>query len=389
MAGTFRRSLRKGLHIGLYHLEKPADKLWGRVKRLIFTPRPPEIVAYRGYGNARELRVSGRVLERSDHRRPSETDTLLQNVGLMVRRFFSNEAAGVAVRGWYPCEERAQPKNTATAVSDTVSDEEGYFRLALEPECTLPSDDAWHEVHLTIPGQPKVVECPVLVPPVDTEFIVVSDVDDTILQTGATKWLKMVRVTLTRNAWTRLPFEGVAAFYRALQKGSTGTAHNPIFYVSSSPWNLYDFLTDFLNVHAIPLGPLFLRDLGIDRNKFISLGHHAHKLTQIERLIQFYTDLPVILIGDSGQDDPEIYRRLALQFPHRVRAVYIRDVLSGGRSEQLNTITAELAVHGVEMICVPDTTAAAEHALAKGFIRTEELPNIRAEKAKDAQAPPS
>lgn len=79
-----------------------------------------------------------------------------------------------------------------------------------------------------------------------------------------------------------LPFKGVSAFYQALQKGKEGTANNPIFYVSSSPWNLYDLLLHFCEVHDIPKGPFLLRDLGVSTGKFIKTRHIDYKVKKIE-----------------------------------------------------------------------------------------------------------
>ena len=62
----------------------------------------------------------------------------------------------------------------------------------------------------------------------------------------------------------RLPFPGVAAFLRALYAGAGGGERNPLFYVSSSPWNIYDLLSEFFSLNDIPIGPvLFLRDWGL------------------------------------------------------------------------------------------------------------------------------
>ena len=67
---------------------------------------------------------------------------------------------------------------------------------------------------------------------------VISDIDDTVLQSKATSYLQAARLLFLENARTRLPFAGVAAFYQAMQKG-LGNQFNPIFYVSSSPWNVF------------------------------------------------------------------------------------------------------------------------------------------------------
>jgi phosphatidate phosphatase APP1 len=181
----------------------------------------------------------------------------------------------------------------------------------------------------------------------------------------------------------RLPFAGVPAFYRALQKQQ----QNPIFYVSSSPWNLYDLLTDFLQINDIPAGPLFLRDYGFDEHIFATSDHHAHKLTQIRHLLDFYPDLSFILIGDSGQQDPEIYQTVVQEYPGRILGIYIRDVSQDERDAEVDLIVRAMSELGVPMVYVPDTVVAAEHAVQMGWIAAEEMPAIRADKLADESAP--
>jgi phosphatidate phosphatase APP1 len=86
-----------------------------------------------------------------------------------------------------------------------------------------------------------------------------SGIDDTVIRTDTTIMVRMFRATFLENARTRLPFPGVAALNRALQRGADGTTLNPLFYVSSSPWNMYDNLEEFLAIQHIPAGPLLLR----------------------------------------------------------------------------------------------------------------------------------
>src|SRR5690606_15740831 len=137
---------------------------------------------------------------------------------------------------------------------------------------------------------------------------------------------------------------------------------------------------------GIPPGPLFLRDFGLNRDYLLAAGHRRHKRAQIEKLLETYPDLPFILIGDSGQRDPEIYAQVVRDFPGRVAAVYIRDVgLEIGKVRTLEFARLS-AQHGVEMVLVADTEAAAIHAAEHGFIEEAALPDIRAEKAKDMEA---
>jgi phosphatidate phosphatase APP1 len=201
---------------------------------------------------------------------------------------------------------------------------------------------------------------------------VISDLDDTVLRSHATSLWQMAKLTLLHNAHTRLPFEGVAGFYQALQRGRDGEAYNPVFYVSNSPWNLYDLLEDFLDVHGIPRGPLLLRDWSLRTLK----AGEVHKLAAIQGLMDAYPRLQVVLVGDSGERDPEIYRQVALRHPGRVLAIYVRDV-APLRHGAVRAIAAELAGHGVELVFSPDTEAARRHALDRGLIVAAALPDNR------------
>jgi phosphatidate phosphatase APP1 len=211
------------------------------------------------------------------------------------------------------------------------------------------------------------------------DYGIISDVDDTILTTGAMRLWEMLKVTFTQNAHTRIPFAGVSEFYDALRKGKDEIPSNPIFYVSSSPWNIYDFIMGFLDAHRIPKGPLMLRDLGLSRDQFIAGSHEVHKLKQINHILDVFQDLSFILIGDSGQKDPQIYLEVVKSHPGRILAVYIRDV-SGANLSNLN---AEFIIQGVELILVKDTTAAAAHALSKGWILPSDTEKIKDQKVED------
>ena len=210
--------------------------------------------------------------------------------------------------------------------------------------------------------------------------------DDTILQTDATNLLTAARLTFLENARTRQPFEGVSAFYRALQSGPDGKKMNPIFYVSSSPWNLYDLLTEFMAHNDIPVGPLMLQDFGLEPDVIIHADHLEHKMAKIKRTLEFYDDLPFVLIGDSGQHDPEIYQEVVRTFPGRIKAIYIRDVSLDERDAQVKSIADQLK-GDVEMLLVPDSNAAAEHAASIGLIARETKPEVEEAVEEDKREP--
>jgi phosphatidate phosphatase APP1 len=317
-------------------IEERFDAFRFRLKRRFGLLDPFEILPYRGYGTTRELFLKGRVLEEAGISRPGRDDTVWKNIINMARRFASDEVAGARVRATF---EGLQVETTA--------DVEGFF-----------------DIRLRLPKQAA-------------HFGVISDLDDTVLRSNATSMLRMAWIVVRNNAHTRLPFEGVSAFYRALRLGADGRASNPIFYVSSSPWNIYDMLVDFLNVHGVPHGPLFLKDWSLS-----VLGKHRdYKIGVIRGLLSTYEDLPFVLIGDSGEEDPEIYLQVVREHQGRIKAIYIRDVTSVERDAEVRAMADEARMLGTEMLTVPDTTAAAEHAASMGLIAADSVSAVRSESA--------
>ena len=290
-------------------------------------------------------------------------DSVLDNLRNMARRFESDEVPGALVAA------RAALGGEAR----TRTDQEGYFEFALDLPGPLADPRVWEPVELELlePAAPARATGQVLVPR-DPQYAVISDLDDTVLHSRATSLWQMARLTLLHNAHTRLPFEGVAGFYQALQRGRDGEAYNPVFYVSNSPWNLYDLLEDFLDLQGIPRGPLLLRDWSLRTLK----AGEAHKLAAIQALLDAYPGLQVVLVGDSGERDPEIYRQVVVRHPGRVLAVYVRDV-APERHDAVKAIAAELAGHGVDLVFSPDTEAARRHALDRGLIVAAALPGDR------------
>jgi phosphatidate phosphatase APP1 len=343
---------------------------------------PLQIHSYRTYGTRSRVLVAGRVLEDEGITAGAVGDSHWRNLVGILKRIESDEVPGARVRVAIGGTER-----------ELVADNEGHFAAWIALAEPLPSDVAWHEAssELLHPPSPtgKVVRGAglILVPPASARFAVISDIDDTVVRTHATDLLRMARQIFLGNAHTRLPFPGVAAFYRELLRGTMGQESNPIFYVSSSPWNFYDILIEFLELQRIPLGPLLLRDWGVTRGT-LPIGHKTHKLNAIRSILETYPALPVILIGDSGQEDPEIYARVVRDFPRRVLAVYIRNVTSAPeRSRALWLLSEQVLASGSVLILADDTLAAARHAAEHGWIDPASLDAIAADKRQDETAP--
>jgi phosphatidate phosphatase APP1 len=358
---------RRALLAAANAVEQRFDRLRFAAKQRLGLLDPFEILPYRGHGTERELFLRGRVLEERGITRSGQHDTPWDNLRNMARRFASDEVPGARVRVAF-----------GDAWLETVADEEGFFEVNLELPEPLTGPTRWHPVKLELlhplsPGGNRVRSTGQVLVPTGADFGVVSDIDDTVVRSSATNVLKMAWIVLLNNAHTRLPFEGVNAFYEALRRGAEGRVHNPIFYVSSSPWNIYDVLEDFLNVHGVPPGPLFLKDW----SPSVLGKHKTHKLGIIRTLLRTYPELPFVLLGDSGEEDPEIYLQIVREHPGRIPAIYIRDVTTAARDDEVHAIASESRSLGTEMSLVADTAAAAEHAASVGLIEPGAVARIR------------
>lgn len=343
----------------------------------------PRIDAYRGYGCTDRAYLKGRVLRGNPVPRAEEGHGTLMNIASMIQRFESDEVPGARVRIHVPGEEIT-----------VTTDEEGYFEAWINPRPEFAANALWHTLQLELehPASDPTHRCDaqVLVPPPESAFGVISDLDDTVVKTGATSILRMARTTFLSNARTRVPFPGVAAFYRALQKGAGESPFNPIFYVSSSPWNLHDLLTEFLTIQKIPIGPLLLRDWGLNANETLATRHAGHKLAGIRRIMDLFPSLPFILIGDSGQEDPEIYHRVVHDYPDRILAVYIRNVKPHPtRVESIRKLGDEVQKAGSVLMLTDDTLAAARDAASKGWITEAALGEVAEGAVEEHQRTPS
>ena len=177
---------------------------------------------------------------------------------------------------------------------------------ALRLEAMLPAGDA------------RKFSAPVhLVPPRGVS--VVSDIDDTIKVSNVRQRRELLLNTFVRPF---KPVPGMGDTYRRWATNS-GTAFH---YVSASPWQLAPVLGEFLTRDGFPAGTLQLRTLRWRKELFGGYSPDLHKRTEIGRLLAMFPEREFVLVGDSGERDPEIYGTLAREHPGRIRAIYIRDV---------------------------------------------------------------
>jgi len=332
-----------------------------------------EILAYRAYGNASRAHIYGRVVEQVNVGLSTDTDSTLRNLLNTYRRADSDPLAFARVK-----------VECGGSVIDCKSNDEGFFGGWIDAAEPMSGEWAKYDVSLVPEDQHIRASGEVLIPPDTARFGVISDIDDTVIQSGVSNFLQAARTVMLGNARTRLPFPGVAAFYRALRNGASGDEKNPIFYVSSSPWNIYDVITEFMDIQKIPKGPLVLRDWDINLSALSGARHFDHKGVAIRNVMGLYPSMKFILIGDTSQHDPEIYRQIVGEFPERVSCIYIRDVNKNAeRKASVAKLASECLNAGSTLVLAEDTLGAAKHAVEQGWIREESLPDIHEEKKAD------
>ncbi|MGC9356837.1 MAG: App1 family protein [Anaerolineae bacterium] len=365
-------------------VETRYDKLkYGLAQRMGW-PDSIKIVPYNGYGTQDLFYLQGRVLEEQGITPATENDSLWDNLLNTYRRLESDEIPFARIVARFQ-----------EAEQEVEADEEGMFEVWLEPTHPLPVDHVWHEVEMELleptseeQEGPVRATGKVFVPPAGARYVVVSDIDDTVIKMDVGNLLKAARTLFLTNARTRLPFPGVAALYRALHAGVSGNDQNPVCYLSSSPWNLYDLLADFIDINALPMGPILLRNYGITEEEILPLEHRGHKKNALRQLLDTFTDLPFILVGDSTQQDPEIYQEIAREYPERILAIYVRNVSRDlERSRAIEALAEEVVSAGSTLVLADNTLTMARHAVRQGWIEQGALGEISKAKARDETPP--
>lgn len=171
----------------------------------------------------------------------------------------------------------------------------------------------------------------------------------------------MVLNTIRYDSENRVAFEGVTELYREL----TQDHKNPLLFVSGSSYNLYEMLDTFFRLNDIPKAPFVLRDLGIGPSQWVKESSHSFKTRNIEMILDVYDKLSFTLIGDSGEEDPEIYLYIHNKYPGRVKAIYIRHVHSDERKREIEKMTENV---DIPFLLMKDSHEVLKHAKSMGWV---------------------
>ena len=353
-----------------------------------FSARPVRIQPHFGYRSRNRIVIGARAL-RSDAAGFDKRGRL-QAMRTMLAQFASREAMGVRVT----LEVEAQGGVLLRHEAETDGEGFVHFDIALDPPFDLPPHPVWEVValHWLTSEGPQCVEGHVLVPGADGRLAVISDIDDTIIETGITGGVRAIarnwRRVLAQLPEERIAVPGADAFYGALGGGQVLPAgdvrpgkripatHRPFFYVSSSPWNLFSYLVAFQRAKGLPLGPLLLRDWGFDRATLGSGSHGAHKAAAIDAILAMYPELRFALIGDDTQGDLPAYARAVEHNPRRIAAIFIRTTAGDRLSPEELAARAMIEAAGVPLWLGDSFAVGRELLRAAGFAQGGETEQI-------------
>lgn len=260
----------------------------------------PAVLFQPTVGTPTRVTLSGRVLKSA----PSRSSSV---VGQNVRRLTSSNWEGALVEVAF-----GGQSTTVTSGHD------GDFQATLEAPAAAPFEVGLSAASAHVRGATASALVDVLAPA--APFVVVSDFDDTVAVTNVVDPRGLLTAALGQDELTQPVVPGMAGFYQCLRSGH---AARPAFMlVSGSPLQYLDRVRAFLLRHGFPPFGIALRNLG-------PASLRDYKQPVIRALLKALPN-PVVLVGDSGEHDPEVYRQIRDEFPGRVAAIYIRNA---GRAE--------------------------------------------------------
>jgi Uncharacterized conserved protein len=285
-------------------------------------------------GNGWDVKITGCVFERENRRAARavlsravgiDRDTLTESEREIFDRrvglFFVDNQRGkrvvIRIGGRTFTAEKSEPNGhfegsirlSAQEIRQhAITNEAGFMKLPFQ--AVLPAKDTRR-----MEGEASFIQ--------DRGVAVVSDIDDTIKISEV-----LDRKALLRNTFVN-PFRPVPGMAPVFAEWSR-EPDTQFFYVSASPWQLYEPLAEFVQTNGFPSGVFLLKEFRWKDRTFWNLfaDPERYKTERIEGIIKQVPKRRFVLVGDSGERDPEAYGELARRFPKQVVRIVIRDVTS-------------------------------------------------------------
>ena len=319
----------------------------------------PILKLYRGYANEQELIVMGHVFKPTSIEEYNFQKKNLKNATSVIKMFQMKTQANADVY---------LKHNNAKIHTKTLID--GYFKFCVPLDQN--TNYGWIDYEVSIVYKNKTITTQdSYIRPHKGNLGVISDIDDTFLVSHTLNPFKKLYVLLFKNVNKRKIYDDVVAHYQALSTAGRENKEefNAFFYVSSSEWNLYRFITKLAEIHQLPKAVLLLKDIKTSLADFFitGRGNHNHKFDKIKHILEFYPNLEYVLLGDDSQHDPFLYEAICKIFPVTVKAVYIRQT-GNYKKEKVTAVMKNLETLDVSICYFKNSSEAIEHSKSIGII---------------------
>lgn len=279
---------------------------------------PTSIKVYHGYGHTHDLVVYGHAFCFKAKTNQIYSNNIFVNILHLLKLFVVIPAPFIKIR-----------LNFYGQIIENKTSYDGFFRFEFKAKTDVSA--GWHIVTVeALADDDKVLvagEGKIYVPH-KTQYAFISDIDDTVMVSYSAKMYKRLRQLFIKNPRTRKTFPSAKDHYQLLAKANTTRDQpNPFFYVSSSEWNLYDYLVETFRFNGLPEGSFLLNQLKRWTSLFKTgkTGHEG-KLLRVMRILDAFPEQKFIFFGDNSQQDPSIYQAIIEKYPLNIKAVYIRNV---------------------------------------------------------------
>ena len=328
-----------------------------------------ELKLYRGYANQNEIIVFGHAFKKYPLKKNLYDRKGFKHISSILQLFTLKTIGHIRVIFSY------EDLN-----AELTTEADGYFRFRIP--LTSPLKSGWHSYEVRIADERYGEKYQIarkgefLVPDVSA-YTIISDIDDTFLISYSRKLLKKFYILLTKNVESRRPFTNVVKHYRLLSfAGRKEGDHfeNSFFFVSSSEWNLYEYILRFATFQGLPKAVIKLKKIKDGLTDFLrtGTGSHDHKAQKIKNIIEFYPNQQFILLGDDSQQDPSIYELICSEFPKNIRAVYIRQTRKG-HHDRTAAILTRIGTLSIDHCYYQHSKEAILHSERIGIISQEQL----------------
>ena len=317
------------------------------------------VKVYHGYGHTHDLVVYGHVFKYRAITNQVFSDSFFINTVHLLKLFLLKPFPFTKVR-----------LNFQGDIVEQTTVADGFFKFEWQASQNVSA--GWHLVEVqALNNENEVIAESVgkIYVPHITQYAFVSDVDDTVMVShSATIWRRL-RELFIKNPRTRKTFRDARKHYTLLANAHTDPDQpNPFFYVSSSEWNLYDYMVEIFRYNKLPEGAFLLNQIKQWQGLFKTgkTGHEG-KLLRVRRILAVFPNQKFVFFGDNSQQDTQIYTTIAHKFPQNVEAIYIRQVVNK-YAHTTKELLDEVEKKGVKTCLFKNSQEAIDHSIKIGLI---------------------